>query len=291
MAALMIRALSVTLALAAVVVYPLGTPVAPRRAGDPKAALGQAIEAMGGEAALTSLRCLELDIAGHEWATEQSERPEGPWLARYVQRVEIRDLANRRLRYSTQTRDWNAARWSPDPPAFAVVSGDAAARTNGQRWAPGSPTDVKDAAEIFALAPERLLLTARSAADLALAKPRQLHGVDQDAVAFTWNGRRLTLFLNRWTHLPTMLEMVRDDAWGIWGDLTERHWYSFWALQQGGLWYPRQTNVEWNGQPRRESTIMALKVNPDIDEPAFTIPDEQKTAYSTLAARPIGSSR
>jgi hypothetical protein len=284
------RALSrlLTVSLSAVI-YTQGNPATPSRpTGDPKAIIAQAIEAMGGEAAATSLRSLELDIAGHEWATEQSERPEGPWLARYIQRVEVRDLANRRLRYSMQTRDWNAARWSPDPPAFAVVVGDVAARTNGQRWGPGSPNDVKDAAEIFALAPERLLLTARGAADLAPAKSRQLHGVDQETVAFTWNGRRLTLFLNRWTHLPTMLEMVRDDAWGIWGDLTERHWYSFWALQQGGLWYPRQINIDWNGQPRREFTVMAMKVNPEVDEQAFAIPDEQRTAYATLAARPAG---
>jgi hypothetical protein len=290
MAGLMNRATSthfISIALFAIL-STQGTSVAQSRSADPTAIVANAIEAMGGETVLTSLRSLELDVVGHEWATEQSERPEGPWLAQYMQRIEVRDLPNRRLRYSMQGRDWNAAMWSPQPPLITIVAGDVAARTNGQRWMPGSPNDVKDAAEIFSLAPERLLLTAKNAPDLTTAKSRRLHGVDQDAVAFTSNGQRLTLFLNRWTHMPTMLEMVRDDPWGIWGDMTERRWYSFWALQQGGLWYPRQVNVDWNGQPRRESTVMAMMVNPDIDEQAFTIPDEQKTAYATLAARPSG---
>jgi hypothetical protein len=290
MAGLMTRAAFVRLCAVALfaIISSQDQPAAQSRAADPRALVAEAIAAMGGESVLTSLRSLELDVVGHEWATEQSERPEGPWLAQYMQRVEVRDLANRRLRYSMQGRDWNAAKWSPDPPLFTIVAGDVAARTNGQRWGPGSPNDVKDAAELFSLAPERLLLTAKNASDLSAARSRQLHGVDQDAVAFTWNGQRLTLFLNRWTHLPTMLEMVRDDPWGIWGDMTERRWYSFWALQQGGLWYPRQVNVDWNSQPRRESTVMAMKVNPDIDDQAFAIPDDQKAAYAKLAARPSG---
>jgi glyoxylase-like metal-dependent hydrolase (beta-lactamase superfamily II) len=249
-----------------------------------------AIAALGGEQRFAALTAIQLDTIGHEWALEQSERPEGPWLAHYVQRSEIADVANQRLRRTSQTRDWNFAQWSPAAPIATVIADNAAARTDGTRWAPGSPRDVGDAKESLALAPERLLFTARDAADLRTAPGKTLQGVAQDAVAFTWSGSAVTLYLNRFTHFPTMLEILRDDsneAYGIWGDITERRWYSFWVLEKA-IWYPRQTTVERNGLPFRDTTVMALKVNEPIDETLLTIAPETIQAFRSAPPRASG---
>lgn len=255
----------------------------------PATVVDRAVAAMGGEARLRSIKSLKLSMIGHRFALEQSERPEGPWLVTYRERNELRDLSNDRLLYESRSRFWSMPEWST--PSTTVVSGGTAARTNGQRWTPGAPVDVKDAQDVFALAPERVLFTARHAPDLRSAPGTTLHGVPQDVLAFTWNGKRLRLHLSRDTHLPTMLLIERaDDTFGIWGDVVERRWFSFWTLEAGGLMYPRQTTVDFNGQPDTDTTILALEVDVPIDDARFAIPEETQKAYAAFAARPFGLS-
>lgn len=251
--------------------------------------LAQAVEAMGGKDRLTSLRTLKLSVFGHNYALEQSERPEGPWLVIYREREELRDVQNRRRIIDSRSRFWSVPEWRP--PSTTVVAGGVAARTNGTRWAPGAPVDIRDADDVFALAPERLLFTAEAASDLRLAAPVILHDIPQDVLAFSVDQTRVELHLNRWTHLPTMLRIARwDDTFGIWGDVVEQRWYSFWTLEAGGLMYPRQTIVELNGQPHEDTTVLGLEVDVTIDEARFAIPDETRTAFAEFARRPFGLS-
>ena len=261
--------------------------LAPAPPSSAATAVSRAIAALGGEARLTSIESISVEAIGHEWALEQSERPEGPWLAQYVQTTELRDAKGERLRRQAQRRNWSFPRWSPDPAQTLIVAGGSAARTDGQRWRPGGPTDLDDALDTFALSPERLLLTARSASDLSLGTPKQLQGVAHHSLTFTWRNRPLTLYLNSWTHRPTMLQMVRDDQWGIWGDVTETRFYSWWDLQDG-LWYPRQVTVQWNGLPLRDTTTMAWTVDAPIDEATFAIPAETAAAFAQVKGRPFG---
>ena len=260
---------------------------APRPPSSAAAAVAAAIESIGGEKRLASLRGLNLETIGHEWALEQSERPEGPWMAHYVQRTELRNAAGQRLRRQTQIRDWNFAKWTPDPPVTSIVASGAAATTNGQRWRPGTAGDLDEAADAFALSPERVLLTARDAADLKIGPSTTLQGVVNHSVIFTWHQRPVTLFLNSWTNRPTMLRLVRDDQSGIWGDVTEQRWYSWWDLQKG-LWYPRQVTVEWNGYPFRDTSVMDLVVDAPINDADFEVPAETVTAFSASKGRATG---
>ncbi|CAN5805189.1 hypothetical protein BH18ACI5_BH18ACI5_28230 [soil metagenome] len=262
------------------------TPTAPKTAA---AAIAAAIESLGGEALLKAVQSIKIDTIGHEWALEQSERPEGPWMTHYSQRTELRDVAGQRLRRQTQMRDWNFGKWTPETPATQIIAGGVSASTNGQRWRPGSGADLREAAETFALSPERLLLTARDAADLTAGPPKTLQGVANHSVTFTWEKRPVRLFLNSWTNRPTMLQIVRDDTFGIWGDVTEQRWYSWWDLQKG-LWYPRQVTVEWNGYPFKETSVMDLVVDAPLTDADFEIPAETKTAFDGVKDRPSGLS-
>jgi hypothetical protein len=60
--------------------------------------VSRAIDAVGGEAALTSIAALRIEASGHEYFIDQSERPEGPFVVRYVQTSELRDVAGGRSR-------------------------------------------------------------------------------------------------------------------------------------------------------------------------------------------------
>src|SRR5690242_19881710 len=88
-------------------------PQSPRR-DTAREVLMRAVAAMGGEAALKSVATLEIDAIGHDYFIEQSERPEGPFIPRYLQTSEKRDVAGGRSRIETQQRfsqvpDWAGA--------------------------------------------------------------------------------------------------------------------------------------------------------------------------------------
>ncbi|WP_207430863.1 MBL fold metallo-hydrolase [Sabulibacter ruber] len=250
----------------------------------------QAIAAMGGEAALKSISSLSYHGIGHRYWTEQSERPEGPWIVSYVQVDELRDVAQKRLLRKTQSKFTQSPEWSP---VTMKISEGAAAQEMGPRVAPGKPNQLREAEETFALAPERLLLTALLAKDLKLEKQVIYQNVPQQVLSFTWNGNPVRLLLNAHTHLPTALDLTDsypDDLFiGRWGDVTTRTIYSYWTLETGGIRYPRQRNVERNQQPYEEFTILDLKLNPAAPADTFAIPEATRQAFLKQPARNIDS--
>jgi hypothetical protein len=276
------RSVSVIVALA----LACGAVGARQNAPAARETLDRAIAAMGGDARLAALKGISLESIGHAWALEQSERPEGPWLAIYYQRTDVRDYAGNRRSMQRQQRFWGSPNWSPAVPV--VVAGGAAASFNNQRWAPASAGAVREWEDTVALAPERLLLTARAAPDLRSLGADTKHGVQQDVIGFSWKGQPVKVWLNRWTHLPTGLELIRNDQFGIWGDVTERRWYSYWTLEAGGLMYPRQTTIEWNGLPSSDETVMSIRLDAPIDEAAFAIPDDTRAMFAERAKVPVG---
>jgi hypothetical protein len=244
--------------------------------------IAQAIEAMGGEARLRAIKTLKLDTIGHSYWIDQSERPEGPWITNYETRSELRDLDASRLRRTSEVR--NALISAPSTSTLIVADAAAATMADGKPR-PGQPTDVDDATAAIALGPERLLFTAREAADVAMAAEEVAQGVPQQVVEFTWKQIRVRVLLNAYTHLPTAVDHIQDDPHGIWGMVTERTWLTFWNLESNGQLYPRQWNVEWNGTPLAEVTVLNFTPNPTIDADAFTIPADVREAFAKVPRR------
>jgi hypothetical protein len=242
-----------------------------------------AIEAMGGEA-LKNIRSLAIDGMGHEYAIEQSERPEGPFMVTYQQISEIRDHERTRLWRKQEQRNWSIPNWTG--PAGLVFADGVVAINAGTRWGPHQPQQLARMSADMALSPERLLLTALAAADLRTAPDRALHGIQNRAVAFTHGGVAFTLYLSLHTGMPTMLASVEDDAFGIWGDVTRERWYTFWTLQPGGWRYPQQITTTWNGLPFSDQTIFTVRANGVADEALFAIPEDTKAMFRKLAAQP-----
>lgn len=248
--------------------------------------IATAIEAQGGEAAIRRVTSVAVETMGHSWALEQSERPEGPWLSSYAQASEVRDYEHGRRWTESQVRNWVVPSWSPKSQSV-VAGGIAAGVSSSGRWSPGSPATVKSTEELLALSPERLLLTAKAAADLSVRPDAVEQRVNQHVLAFTYHDKKLRLFLNAWTHLPTMLEIIGvDPGFQGWGDVTFRRWYADWRIESGGVLLPRQVIVDWNGFPHSDTTVHSITVNGAIDEAKFAIPDDTKSAFAAVVARP-----
>jgi hypothetical protein len=248
-----------------------------------RAVVTRAIEALGGERALRSIASLRIEAIGHEHFIDQSERPEGPFVVRYMQTRELRDVAGGRSRLESEQRSIETAEWTPAGPP-TIVDGDAAALQRGDRTTPAGRQAFEDGRQRIELAPERVLLVARNAPDLALAPDVKIHGITQRVLSFGWRGRRVRLMIDPGDDVPTALELTTDDPFGIWGLVRETTFYSLWTLLPGGVRYPLQSDREWNGVSKSSATIVAITVNPPIDAAGLAIASETKHAFASLPA-------
>src|SRR5215471_9645775 len=247
------------------------------------------MEKMGGEKNLRALNGIQIEGVGHTYFLEQSERPEGPWLVNYTQFSEVRDYRQNRLRRTTKDTNILSPEGSPNP-ALVVVGGSAAMQA-GDRSFPASATQYAEAEEALSLSPERVLLTALDSKDLHNERDSSLQGSAQHVIGFTWRDATIRIFVNIATEMPTAVEYVRaypgSFFWGVWGDVTTRIYFSLWMLEPGGLRYPRQLDVERNGNSYQTFTITALNLKPAIGEDMFSIPSAVKKAYEANSRRAI----
>jgi len=248
----------------------------------------QAVQAMGGEGTIRAVKTVKIEAMAHLFALEQSERPEGPYLVTYQQTSEVRDHERQRLLRKAEQRNWSLPNWSG--PTLVADQGVVALSMNG-RWGPHLPEQLGLVQQDLELAPERLLLTALSAVDLRTAPDRTIHGIRNQSVMFTHRDVRYTLYLSSQTSMPTMLQSLKDDSFGVWGDVTEERWYSFWTLQPGGWQYPKQLTTTWNGMPYSDQTVMTIKVNEPSDQASFAIPDETRTLFKKLSSGSSANTR
>jgi hypothetical protein len=251
-----------------------------------RAIVARSIDALGGDAALKRISALQIEAIGHDYFIDQSERPEGPFILRYVQTVEKRDVAGGRSRIESQQRFTQVPDWSGAGTA-TIADADAAVINRGERYGPAGKAAFDDARERVELAPERLLLVAQSATDLAAAPDAAVHGITQRVVTFTWRDRRARLLIDSGDFVPTALELSSEDTFGIWGTVKRTTYYSLWTLIAGGIRYPLQFDREWNGVAGGSTTIMKIAVNPTLDAAAFTIPDDAKKAFAAAPASGI----
>lgn len=246
-----------------------------------RALVRAALEAMGGEAKIRNLSSVKIEGIGHQFAVEQSERPEGPFIVTYKQIKEIRDLNNHRLRQSSEVKQAPSPEWTI---SNLIVADGTSAIERGDKSFPSNIVAVQTAERQFALAPERVLLTALDAKDLRLEKDVMMQSVNQHVVKFAWQNFPVTIFLNANTNLPTAVETLSaspyEHFWSVWGDFTTRIFYTFWTLEPGGIRYPHQWDVERNSYPYESFTVSNLKLNEPVTDDSFKISDETRKAFA-----------
>jgi hypothetical protein len=163
-------------------------------------------------------------------------------------------------------------------------------------WAPLSIAYVDERKEIFAFAPERLLLAARGAGDLRALADTIIAGAPHARVSATVDGFPTTIFLRRTDGLLAMARyragQPNDFGLAPWGNMEVEMWYSRWAKYPlpgtSGIVYPAQWDVKRVG--RLYKRLVVLSANFDAAAPAdsFAVSDSLRSAFTAGAAnRPM----
>jgi hypothetical protein len=254
--------------------------------------LSGAADAMGGESTLTAIDAVETSGVSVWYHREQSERPEGPWLASFTEFTDVRSFrADATLRRSRargfSTNDWiDSTEWTPWGTTL-VTSGVGVSRQNGTYAAAGLPPDLE--ALPVGLAPERVVLTARGAADLHAEPDESIDGYLHHIAAFSFAGARVRLILNVPSLLPKAVEITRAHPYNMflmpWGDLTQRLTFGTWTLEPNGLRYPRLWAFSTNGQPDGSNSITRVRVNPPLDDRDFALPADDRRRLTAARRR------
>jgi hypothetical protein len=266
---------------------------------DVPACLSGAAEAMGGDARLRSLSAVETSGVAVWFHREQSERPEGPWLASFTDFTDVRRFAADLVVRSSRARgfttnDWvDSTSWTA-PSTVVVASGLGLARAEGGVSPAPPPPDLE--ALPVGLAPERMIVTARDAADLHAEPDRIVDGYLHHSVAFTHAGARVRLILNAPSLLPKAVEITRSHPYNMflapWGDVTQRVTFGMWTLEPDGLRYPRIWEFSTNGQPDGSVHITRVRSNPPVDSDVEISPEAARQAIASrrrIADIPLGS--
>ena len=253
-------------------------------ARDARALVSSMIEAMGGVERLKAIRAVRVKAIGYENHTEQSERPEGPWIVGYSQITETRDFDRGRVRHEMQERSffYQSADWTPG--GWVYSDGVAAMLGPNGRMAPRDAFTAQQAEESLELGPERVGGTALGAADLRLERDVVYRDHAHAVAAFTWKGFPARILISRENGLPSAVELTRPRPesvfWGPWGDVTFRRVFSLWMLEPGGVRLPRTTLTEWNGVPLSSMTVDEIEFNPMLAEADFDIRPEVKQGFA-----------
>ncbi|MEZ4377425.1 MAG: hypothetical protein R3B35_03975 [Gemmatimonadales bacterium] len=275
--------LALTLALAA----PL-----PAQDGSPTAVLDRGIARMGGDSLLRTVHALRLDVLTQWLRTEFGEAPfqDAPSLER---NVELRDYASGAWR--------NSRYFSLDAtaPGLVVVVDDTIA-TMGRvmqrddptlTWGPLNIAYVDERRELFAFAPERLLLTLRDDPTRRALPDTILDGVRHVRLAAVVDGWPSVTFLSRQTGLPTLVRFRADEVndFGLapWGEHEVEFWYTGWRPVAPGVLLPRQRDVRRVGRPYKRMTVLSAAVNPPLGADSFAVADSVRAAYLATARAPM----
>jgi len=264
--------------------------LAPRPAAtqtDATAVLDRAIERMGGAAALRSIGSIRMDILTQWSRTVLTDHPfaDAP---SYERNADLRDY---------RTRAWrNTRSFIPSSGTVDIVNDTVGARTGVGAGGVVSTTPlnrayVDERRELFAFAPERLVLLAREATDLRALADTTIAGQSHTRLRATVEGFDATLFLRRSDGLPAMVRFVADEIndFGLapWGEMEVEFWYSAWVRVAPGVLLPRQRDVRRVGRPYKRMTVLALTVNAAAPPDSFAIADTTVRAFLANEQRPM----
>ena len=249
---------------------------------DARKLINDSINAMGGAEKLNAVKSIHTRSVGHTNLLEQSERPDGPWYVVYQKTEEWRDVEHGNIHRTYEQTGVQEASGAD------IVANGVSVSLNGKDLVP-NPGNIQPTEELLATAPERILLNALAASDLKFEGEEVIQGVRHAVVSFTWKNSPVRLYLNLNTRLLTMTDVVKarptELFWSVWGDFSEKNYYSYWNLQKGGLRYPQQVDTFYNGQPLSTNTILSIDFNAEAPKDTFLIPDDVITKYASAPKR------
>jgi len=112
-----------------------------------KSYVERAVEQMGGTTRLQGIKTARVEYWGHRFLLEESERPDGPWIATYEKETELRDYQHGNLRRDGE--QWGLGTGSDEGLKSSLTVADGIAQMNmGEKHRPMSMEQVIDAQEV-----------------------------------------------------------------------------------------------------------------------------------------------
>jgi hypothetical protein len=261
------------------------------------AALDTAIARMGGEDALRKIERVRFEMMTL-WQRMAFENRPSDLIGSYELHTDLRNYALGAWRNTRRFVGGPTLREMTD-----VVQRDAAIRRFPANpdgtlapWAPLSIAYVDERKELFAFAPERLLLSARTTSDLRTLADTTIAGVAHARVGATVDGYPATIFLRRNDGFLAMARYraAQPNDFGLapWGNMEVEVWYSRWnkfpvpATQ--GVGYPTQWDVRRVGRMYKRLTVLAASFDAAAPADSFAISDSLRSAFASgPASRPM----
>jgi hypothetical protein len=180
-------------------------------------------------------------------------------------------------------RDTVAARFAPQRPASPST------------WGPLNVAYLDERHELFAFAPERVLLAARAATDLASLSDTLIDGIGHRRVRATVDRIAATIFLNRSTGFLSFVRYwaAQPNDFGLapFGEMEVDLWYGAWRLTPlpgtAGITYPGQWDITRIGRPYKRITLLSARFDPVAPADSFAISDADRRNFLETATKPM----
>ena len=189
-------------------------------------------------------------------------------------------------------RNLAGSTWRESVTNLVVDSVATTRRPGTTQFIPLSIAYVDERRELFAFAPERLLLAAQRAPDLKALSDTIIGGVAHARTAATIDHFPSVIFTRRGDE---MLAMVRfraneENDFGLapLGEMEVEFWYSNWRTNpQLGVHYPMQLDVRRAGRPYKRMTITSATFDSPALPDSFTVADSVREAYFRTSTNPM----
>ena len=156
-------------------------------------------------------------------------------------------------------------------------------------WSSLSIAYVDERHELFAIAPERILLAARDAADLKLGRDTTIDGLPAARLTATVDRFAMTLFLRRGDGLLAMsrFRAAQPNDFGLleWGPMEVETWYSRWTRTAAGVAFPFQLDQKRVGRPYKRMSVLAMAFDTVATAETFAISDSLRSLYFAKDAK------
>jgi len=156
-------------------------------------------------------------------------------------------------------------------------------------WTSLSMAYVDERHELFAIAPERILLLAQRAPDLKIGRDTTIDGFPAARVTATVDRFAMTIILRRGDGLPAMARFraAQPNDFGLleWGPMEVETWYSRWTRTAAGVALPYQIDQRRLGRPYKRMSVLAMAFDTVATPETFAISDSLRGVYFAKDAK------
>ncbi len=250
----------------------LVTWVVPIQAQTAQEILQATVKAMGGSEKWDGIDYIRMKHAGHKYWLEQSENPDGPFIASYEVVEETRGVRQYQVHRKETTHQFQSkvARDSE-----VMINGEKGLMTFSGRSLT-MPYQFKTGYdEWMRYAPEQLIFSGLANQSKFEGKVT-VEGTEHFLVSFIKDELKHTLYINRHNYLLAQAEIESFLPYDVfnypWGKFITKIKYSLQWLYPEDIRYPSQWDVYKLGKHFRSITIFDIDFRPKVDEGLFEIP-------------------